>query len=161
MKHAITLFCLVLTAGCSGQGLFRPGAMPADAVPQTRPVARPDALSGPPPPPDARTEEQFDTTSAEARAAAAQAPVQAEVSLGTTIASLGDPTRPGFWLETPLVTAQVKGRVVYSPTGKSARVELIPIEGPVTAGSRLSLPAMRLIGAPLTDLPEIQVFSIP
>ncbi len=78
--------------------------------------------------------------------------------MGETVASLGDPTRPGFWLETPLVDSPATGRVVFPATGKSAQVDLIPIDGPPTAGSRISLSAMRLIEAPLTDLPTIQVF---
>ena len=161
MRSGIALIFLLLTTGCAQVGLLRPAAQPAVDVPQVRPVARPGALSGPKPPPDARTVEDFDTTTPEARAAAAEAPATAEMSLGTTIASLGDPTRPGFWLETPLVTAAGQGRVLYPASGQSAQVELLPIDGPSTAGSRLSLPAMRLIGAPLTGLPEIHVFSTP
>ena len=46
--------------------------------------------------------------------------------LGTTIAALGDPTIDGFWLKTPLVTAPTPGRIVYSSTGRSVRVELRP-----------------------------------
>ncbi|MHA6345602.1 hypothetical protein ACXYMW_08830, partial [Roseivivax sp. CAU 1761] len=65
----------------------------------------------------------------------------------------------GFWLETPLVSAETKGRVVYPQTGKSAQVDLIPIGGAATAGSRISLAAMRLIEAPLTDLPTVEVFA--
>jgi hypothetical protein len=99
--------------------------------------------------------DEFDTTTAEEREAAA-APVSAERSLGTTVVSLGDPARPGFWLETSLVSAAGSGRVVYPETGQSAQVELIPIDG---GGSRMSLPAMRLIGVPLTGLVEVQVFS--
>jgi len=34
---------------------------------------------------------------------------------------------------------------------------LIPIDGPDTAGSRMSLAALRLIGASLTDLTEVEV----
>ncbi|WP_311734952.1 hypothetical protein [Alloyangia mangrovi] len=111
------------------------------------------------PPANARTEEQFDTTSAEERSAAAAAPAAAERKLGSTVASLGDPTDPGFWLETPLVSSVTKGRVVYPVNGKSAQVELRPIEGPASGGSRISLPAMRLIGAPLTDLPTLTVYA--
>ncbi|GGG61251.1 hypothetical protein GCM10011415_04150 [Salipiger pallidus] len=110
------------------------------------------------PPAGARTVDQFDTTSAEERAAAsAPSEPAGERSLGTTVASLGDPSRSGFWLETPLVTAEGKGRVVYN--GKSAQVDLIPIAGPATGGSRLSLAAMRLIEAPLTDLPTVEVYT--
>ena len=110
----------------------------------------------------ARTVEDFDTTTSEQRseAVAEAADVAAEKDLGRTVASLGSPTEPGFWLKTPLVSAPAKGRVVYPETGKSVAVDLIPIDGPKTAGSRMSLPAMRLIDAPLTGLPEVQVYRV-
>ena len=112
------------------------------------------------PPPAARTAEDFDVTTDAERAAAAAPPEPAgERSLGTTVASLGDPARSGFWLETPLVSAPGKGRVVFPGSGKSAQVDLIPIDGPATGGSRISLSAMRLIEAPLTDLPTIEVYA--
>jgi hypothetical protein len=48
---------------------------------------------------------------------------------------------------------------VFAGTGQSSQVDLIPIDGPPTAGSRMSLAAMRLIGVPLTGLAEVEVFS--
>ncbi|MEL7212459.1 MAG: hypothetical protein AAGK92_07345 [Pseudomonadota bacterium] len=124
----------------------------------------PDDVRGPepaPPPPSARTAEQFDTTTAEERAEVIQAAAApaGDRSLGTTVASLGDPADPGFWLKTPLVTTEQPGRVEYAAAGTKVAVTLIPIEGPATGGSRLSLPAMRLLQAPLTGLPEITVFA--
>jgi hypothetical protein len=104
--------------------------------------------------------EEFDTTTQQEReAAAAPAEVAGERLLGTTIVSLGDPARPGFWIETPLVSSAAIGRVTFAGTGQSSQVDLIPIDGPATAGSRMSLAAMRLIGVPLTGLVEVQVFS--
>ena len=99
--------------------------------------------------------EQFDTTSAADRAAAVAAPV-GEQNLGSTIGSLGSPTEPGIWLRTGLVGELVQGRVVYQ--GKSVNLELRPSGGPATAGSQISLAAMRLLGAPLTGLPELTVY---
>ncbi|WP_319824228.1 hypothetical protein [Thalassovita sp.] len=78
--------------------------------------------------------------------------------LGVTVASLGDPAKAGFWIETPLVQAAGKGRVSYAKTGRTVKVDLIPIDGPATAGSRLSLATMRLLDAPLTGLPEVKVY---
>lgn len=78
--------------------------------------------------------------------------------LGVTVASLGDPGRDGFWIETPLVSTPGKGRVSYEKSGRTVKVDLIPIEGPATAGSRLSLAAMRLLDAPLTGLPEVKLY---
>lgn len=148
--------------------MFKQAPAPGAQTPQTeaqpdqmRPQARPGALdTAPKPPANARTVEQFDTTTPQERAEAAAAPQPAgERRLGETVASLGDVSKPGFWLETPLVSAPAQGRVVYPGSGKSAQVELIPIDGPATAGSRLSLAAMRLLEAPLTDLPTIEVYS--
>ncbi len=114
-----------------------------------------------PVPPAARTVTQFDTTTEEQKAAAVAGGASAAgVDLGVTIASLGAPSEPGFWLKTPLVDAPAKGRVSYAPSGKSVQVDLIPIDGPKTAGSRMSLSAMRLIGAPFTELPEVRVFRV-
>ena len=79
--------------------------------------------------------------------------------LGRTVAGLGDPGRTGLWLETPLVEAGGAGRVDWPRGGSSAAVTLIPAEGAVTAGSRLSLEAFRALGAPLTELIEIEVYA--
>jgi hypothetical protein len=131
----------------------------ASAEGQLRPQSRPVEGAVVAPPQGAQTAEQFDTTTAEQRTAATEAPASSEVDLGLTIASLGSPAEPGFWLKTPLVDRQGPGRVVYPATGKSVQVTLIPIDGPKTGGSRLSLPALRLIEAPLTGLPKVQVFA--
>ncbi|WP_372609904.1 hypothetical protein [Aquicoccus sp.] len=134
----------------------------SDAAEQ-RPVARPtDATIRPPR--GGRTIGQLDTTSAEEKRAAGDAGRAAQAggagrSLGRTIASLGDPARPGLWIETPLVSAPGRGRVVYPRNGKAVELDLIPIKGPRTAGSRMSLAALRVIEAPLTDLPEVEVYS--
>ena len=89
-------------------------------------------------------------------------PSEPEVSTGTlgrTIASLGNAAEPGLWLKTPLVSAEQPGRVYYPDTNTTVDVTLIPIDGPDTAGSRLSLAAMQALGAPLTGLPEVDVFA--
>lgn len=78
--------------------------------------------------------------------------------LGVTVASLGDPAREGFWIETPLVSTPGKGRVTYEKSGRTVKVDMIPIEGPATAGSRLSMAAMRLLDAPLTGLAEVKLY---
>lgn len=86
-----------------------------------------------------------------------EAPDQAVGPLGRTVASLGNASEPGLWLKTPLVSVEGPGRVIYPVTGRSIPVTLIPIDGPATAGSRLSMQAMQALGASLTDLPEIEV----
>ena len=95
---------------------------------------------------------------AAAQTAAEPSPVNANGSLGTTVASLGNPAEPGLWVKTPLVGAEQRGRVQYAETGKSVSVRLIPLEGPRTAGSRLSLSAMQELGASLSDLPTVEIF---
>ncbi len=166
MKHGfLFVVSAVLLTGCAQGALVdKPRAeteLPEDA--QTRPQARPAALNTQikRPPKAARTVEEFDTTTSAQREQAVAAAAQAPTSrpLGTSIASLGDPARPGFWLETPLVSDAGTGKVRYPANGKTVQVELIPIDGPKTAGSRISLAAMRLIEAPLTGLPEIEVFQ--
>ena len=133
----------------------------APVVPVAAPAPPPTLDPTPPPPPPvaARTVEEFDTTTAADRAAAVAAPVAApagEQNLGTTIASLGPPAEPGIWLRTGLVTELVQGRVAYQ--GTSVNVELRPSGGAASAGSQISLAAMRLLGAPLTGLPELTVY---
>ena len=82
-----------------------------------------------------------------------------ETRIGQTVATLGDPTVPGFWLRTPLVGEEGKGRVVNDKTGASVQVDLVPMGGERGAGSQLSLASMRLLGGSLTDLPEVTVFQ--
>lgn len=76
-----------------------------------------------------------------------------------TVAGLGDPARPGLWLETPLVQQEQPARIV-GPGGGEVRVTLLPIPGASTAGSRMSLDAMRQIGVPLTELVEVTVYPV-
>lgn len=102
---------------------------------------------------------QLDTTTTAQRQAAAKAPSTAETRLGNTVASLGNPAEGGFWIKTPLVKARGIGRIVNPATGKSAKVDLIPLDGPASGGSQVSLPALQLLGVSLTDLPTIEVYK--
>lgn len=146
---AIVFGCAVGVTGCAKTPL---GAPPERAGAEA--VTAPE-LAAPPPPAAARTVEQFDTTTEEQRVAAAAAPAGGRL-LGSTVASLGDPGRPGFWAETDLVREVTQGRLVYPATGKSVAVELTPATG---GGSRVSLAAMRVLEAPLTDLPSLDVYA--
>ncbi len=163
-RFVITGVILGVLSGCSGlDQLFPNRAAPAD--PFTQAPAEPAApeatlapeTAAPPPPPAASTAEALDTTTPEQRAAATAAPTAPTAALGTTIVSLGSPTEPGLWLKTPLVEAEAQGRVTNPANGKSSLVTLIPLDGPATAGSRMSLAALRLIEASLTDLTEVEV----
>ncbi len=151
----ILAFALGLS-GCTRDGnRSNAGLAPADG--QIRPMPRPGGRAMPGA--DAVTVEQFDTTTAQERAAAARGAVSGEARVGRTVATLGNPADPGFWLETPLVSAARAGRVVAVTTGKSVQVELRPIEGDPGAGSRISLPALRLLEVGLTGLHELDVFA--
>jgi hypothetical protein len=173
MTRIILTSLLVLgVAGCSVAERIgiapTPSARPAAAapapaetvVPGAAPVSESTltpATTAPPPPAAARTAEALDTTTAEQRAAAAAPAAAAGASLGSTVAALGSPTEPGLWLKTPLVSSERQGRVTNPANGKSATVTLIPLAGPATGGSQMSLAAMRLIEASLTDLTTVDV----
>lgn len=160
MRSGLLLLC-VCVAGCAQvqaplDALFKrsetpaqPVGEPLSAIPAD--VASPVAATGQPP-------DALDTTTDTERAAAERQTGQGR-ALGTTVAALGDPARPGFWIETPLVSIETKGRVSYAGAGTTANVTLLPLDAPQTAGSRLSLAAMRVLEAPLTDLVEVEVFA--
>ncbi len=156
--HVIVLCgaAFLALAGCAIAPSLQ-AAAPGDNT--ARPKPRPASIA--PPPQTARTVEQFDTTSAADRAAATEAGADtgAETALGWTVAALGNPAQAGFWLETPLVSKPGPGRVVSVSTGASVALELIPIEGPDGAGSRISLAALRLLGISLTGLHELEVYA--
>lgn len=76
---------------------------------------------------------------------------------GTTVAGLGDPTREGLWMETPLVSSETTGRVTNPANGKWVRMTLLPSGGAAGSGSRLSPQAMQALDIPLTELATVQV----
>jgi hypothetical protein len=149
---ALALMSFVLS-GCAGLEnpfLAKQSPDPAETV------RAETARNAPVPVSTAKTAEAFDTTSEAERKIAAEKPVVGSF-IGRTVISLGAPAEPGFWLKTPLVESQTEGQVIDPASGKSVAVTLIPIEGPSTAGSRLSLAAMRLLGVPLTALVDVEV----
>lgn len=152
------LLCLPIAAACTDTprlgGLFKKPAPEIGGAPVEGALS--DAAV---PEAGAITVEALDTTSEAERAAVSveSPPVAGEQSLGTVVASLGSPTEPGFWLKTPLVKTRMTGRVLYSANGKSVLVDLIPVEG--AGATQISLPAMRLLEAPLGVLIELQVFA--
>lgn len=170
MKNIVNIGVVILAglilAACDGNfsqgGLFKPKPAEMARVESEsgpRPAARPAGIAAKPAA-TAHTAEQFDTTTPEQRAEAVTGSSSGGArKLGVTIASLGNPAEAGFWIKTPLVSKAGKGRVEYPVTGKSVAVDLIPIDGPKTAGSRVSLAAMRLLGAPLTGLPDLIVYA--
>ena len=153
MKYLVLLPAFALAACDDALMGFQPAApdVPVETVETL------DPTPPPPPPPEARTVEEFDTTTAEDRAEALEAPsVGGEERLGTTIASLGPPAEPGIWLETPLTDRLAEGRAEWQ--SNSVNLELRPSGGAPGSGSQISLAAMRLLEIPLTELPEITVY---
>lgn len=149
---------LPLLAACAEIGLPPHQGAPATVrATSPAPAVAPAAIA-PAPPRAARTAEQFDTTTAEQRAAAAAGGAAGGALLGETVASLGNPAEPGFWLLTPLVDAPVTGRIVSAATGRGTEVELRPSGGAPGSGSQVSLAAIRLLGVPLTDLAVLRVY---
>ena len=148
MKRFLVVAALGLS-GCAELG------QQSEAVVAPPPAVANDAQAAPPPPSSARTVEEFDTTTEAQRAAATVADTGGRL-LGTEVASLGDPSRPGFWIETALAKAPGKGRLVYPVNGKAVEVELLPLE---SGSARVSLAAFRLLEAPLTGLPVLEVHA--
>jgi predicted small lipoprotein YifL len=144
---ALLALALVLSlAGCGGG--FRPLGF----------LQRDRAGSAVPPPPSVVEDEAEETAE---DGATPEAPVTevaptATGTLGTTIATLGDPARPGLWLETPLVTVEAPGQI-ETEGGDSLDVTLIPSGGLPGSGSRISLAAMQALGLGLTDLVTLTV----
>lgn len=113
-----------------------------------------EAAAPPPPPEDARSVDEFDTTSDAQRREAADVS-DGGVLLGQDVVTLGDPAEPGFWVLTSMVDADVAGRVELVGGGGSVEVTLMP-----TAGSgRISLAALRILEVPLTDLVEVEIYE--
>lgn len=152
----LSITMLMALSGCASvMDMFGRGQAP-DTPPPAAEVAPEPAPAVPAA--NATTVEAFDTTTAAQRTAAA-APVERPArELGTIVASLGDPSEPGFWTKTSLVTEVQQGRLVYPDTGKSVLVELRPLPEGGDAG-QVSLAALRVLGAPLTALPKLTVFD--
>ena len=148
-KIVIAVLALSVVSGCEQLPILKDKPWQRKPAPITQVAAQPEAEVVVPTPEVAQPTTDVVT---------APSPVSSGF-LGKTVASLGDPAKDGFWIETPLVTVAGKGRVRYPKSGREVKVDLIPITGPATGGSWLSLAVMRLLGAPLTALPEVEVYS--
>lgn len=126
-------------------------------MPQTVPQQRPTTDDGIEIGGAGQSADALDQTSDGEKQAALQT-TQGGAFLGQTVASLGDPGEPGFWLKTPLVDAETDGRI-EAEDGTSLALTLIPISAEAGSGSEISLAAMRALGLSLTDLPNIRVFQ--
>jgi len=164
---AITVLAIAL-AGCGGGkteqkpvatasgNLPDPGTVEVTPLSQASPSAQAGPMPGSVPQPG--VPESATSTSAAHIAANGVVAIPGEMRLGTTVASLGDPTATGFWIRTPLVVAPAKGRLEDPKTGASVQVDLLPLVGDRNAGSQVSLAAMRLLGFAPSDLAQIIVW---
>jgi hypothetical protein len=147
---------LALTACTEGtffDTLFAPyDAPPVEEVVTDAPVAGTPAFVAP-----RVASPAVDPEIAEQRAAGVSAAAANKgPKLGNTIASLGDPTEGGLWIETSLVSAPTTGKIEYPITRKTVEVELRPAG---SGGGRASLAAFRALDAPLTGLPEFVIYG--
>ncbi len=157
----LLLPALPILAACAqmqgGSGPTAPGAAEVSPDAPDAPAEIAEVVRSPRPQAGANTVDALDTVTDEQRAAATAPPASAGRALGEQTASLGDPTDPGIWMRTALVSERRSGRVEVAGTGNSATVELIPLDG--EGGAQLSLSAMRLLQIPLTDLPTVTVYG--
>lgn len=144
-RFALGLCLLAALSACGSGNGFRPFRF-------LSPERAPSAV--PPPPVAADDTGAEDGAGTPTDEAAMPAPPAAG-PLGTTVANLGDPARPGMWLETPLVSVETQGTITAN--GQSLQVTLYPSGGLPGSGSRISLAAMQALGLPLTSLPELSV----
>ncbi len=171
MKHLILTFALILSLSACGETFSNPFEALKKKPPAEEPASEePLSAIDPPAEPDVSAPSEpsvvevgavgqnaasLDKSTTAEKQAASTAPAGATF-LGTTIASLGDPTEQGFWLRTPLVETETQGSV-ETESGAVVQLKLIPIDGPSSAGSRISLAAMRGLNLGLTDLASLKV----
>ena len=77
---------------------------------------------------------------------------------GFTVATLGDATIPGIWIETPLVERE-RVVTIVAPDGTTIQATARPSGGERGSGSRMSLDAFQALGLSLTDLPTVTVIA--
>ena len=157
--RALFLIPVLTLSAC--EAMMTPASAPAPqpaaaGAPGVAPAETLDPTPPPPPPPAATTVDDFDTTTEEDKAEALQIDTPVSAELGTTLVTLGSPADPGIWLKTPLVSSLTPGRVTYR--SNEANMELRPSGGAAGSGSEMSLPAMRVLEIPLTEIAEVTVF---
>ncbi len=162
MKHAITIGVVLTLAGCGGGigggngglfggggGLFGGGGGGLFGRSSTAARTTAAAPGDETPRPEERPGDEMADASAEAGDG---------LILGFAVASLGDASVPGLWMETPLVSTEGPGRVI-GPDGRTVAVTLRPSGGGPGTASRLSLQAMQALGVDLAALPTVTVIS--
>lgn len=162
MTRGFSILAVLLLAGCANSGLggMFSGDGPGSGFGRSGPGTAPstevvtEAVTG-----EAAAEDiaPADNTTRAAAVAAGDTGAGDTVR-GFTVASLGDATQPGLWIETPLVDRERVATVV-APNGTTVEVTARPSGGERGAGSRLSLAAFQALGLSLTSLPTVTVIA--
>lgn len=160
MNHvvAISFLGVMILSGCdlSAPNVMQKAENPAEPAPTAPPEPIKTVIQNTG---DRVSASKLDVASAQERKDAVKAVAKSALtSRGTAVASLGNPAETGFWAKTSLVTKQTEGQIKYAQTGQTVNVTLIPRDGGGD-GVELSLSAMRTLGAPLTGLPTVEVFT--
>lgn len=163
MTRAISVLAVLAVAGCANGGLggMFSGDGPGSGFGRTAPAEDSaaaevitEAVVG-----EAAAEDIAPADNTVRAAAVAEGNTGAGDSVrGFTVASLGDATVPGLWIETPLVDRERTATVV-APNGTTVEVTARPSGGERGSGSRLSLAAFQALGLSLTSLPTVTVIA--
>ncbi len=163
MKRLVLGVAVLGLAGCAGGlgGLFEGGsassgpfARDTPDVPEATGEVITEAVVG-----EAAAEDIAPAESSVRAAAVAEGDTAAgDAVRGFTVASLGDATVPGLWIETPLVDRE-RTVTVVAPNGTTVEVTGRPSGGERGSGSSLSLAAFQALGLDLTGLPTVTVIA--
>ncbi len=150
IRPMVPLFAALALSACDA--VQNPLSQSEPAPQPATEAASPDATGG------ASDAEALDETTVLQRQEATSNATPASGLLGETVVALGDPIMPGFWLKTPLVTAQQDG-ILERAGGATVQVTLLPLGGAPSGGSEISLAAMRSLDIGLTELVTLKVYS--
>lgn len=159
MTRGLLILAVLAAAGCANGGLgglFGDG--PGSGIGRDAPAASTEVITeavvG-----EAASEDIAPEDSSTRAAAVAEGDTGAGDRVrGFSVASLGDATMPGLWIETPLVERERLATVV-APNGTTVEVTARPSGGGQGSGSRLSLAAFQALGLSLTSLPTVTVIA--
>lgn len=153
-RIAIILGLTALLAGCA---VSRPQPL-ALFTPTGEPLADIEAPPGDPAQDATAADGAENMAEIAATAGENAAPNDTPDVYGITVATLGDATEPGMWIETPFAQIEMPGWVI-SESGRVVALTLRPSGGALGSGSRISLAAMQALGLSLTDLAVLTVTS--
>jgi hypothetical protein len=163
MKRLAMGVAVLALGACSGglQGMFDGGSASSNPFARDTPEVADeaaevvtDAVVG-----EAAAEDIAPAESSVRAAAVAEGDTaEGDAVRGFTVASLGDASVPGLWIETPLVDRERPATVV-APNGTTVEVTARPSGGERGSGSSLSLAAFQALGLDLTGLPTVTVIA--